>query len=86
MFDAGPARRYVGQPHRAPRRIEAETSLPGGESGVLGSPFYANLLEQWLINDTYKLRHRLKDILKGLEQSEIFVPSKKWGHQKKEHP
>ncbi|MEN8692826.1 MAG: penicillin acylase family protein [Desulfobacterales bacterium] len=86
LFDAGPARRYVGQPHRAPRRIEAETSLPGGESGVLGSPFYANLLEQWLINDTYKLRHRLKDILKGLEQSKIFVPSKKWGHQKKEHP
>jgi penicillin amidase len=86
MFDAGPARRYVGQPRRAPRRIEAETSLPGGESGVLGSPFYANLLEQWLINDTYKLRQRLKDILKGLEQSEIFVPSKKWGHQKKEHP
>jgi len=35
---------------------------------------------------TYKFRHRLKDILKGLEQSEIFVPSKKWGHQKKEHP
>jgi penicillin amidase len=76
MFDSGPARRYVGQPHRAPRRIKAETSLPGGESGVLESPFYANLLEQWLINDTYKLRHRLKDILKGLEQSEVFVPEK----------
>jgi len=26
----------------------AETSLPGGESAVPGSPFYLNLLEPWL--------------------------------------
>ncbi len=86
MFEDGPARRYVGQTRRGLRRIKAETSLPGGESGVLGSPFYANLLEQWLINDAYRVRQRVKDILTGLAQSEIFLPSRKWGDRNTEHP
>jgi len=29
------------------------SSLPGGISGVLGSPFYVNLLPQWLTNHAY---------------------------------
>lgn len=56
MFGNGPNRRYVGELN--PAGIHGESSLPGGTSGVLGDPFYANLVEPWLTNDTYPvLRH-----------------------------
>ena len=51
-FGGGPANRYVSEP-RAPGDIHAESSLPGGPSGVPGSPFYVNLLGEWLTNDTF---------------------------------
>lgn len=76
MFDNGPVRRYVGQPSRAPRGFNAETSLPGGASGVLGDPFFDNLLDSWLTNDTYKVRHRLPDVLRDKNQKEVFRPER----------
>jgi penicillin amidase len=54
-FGSGPANRYVSEP-RAPGDIRAESSLPGGTSGVPGSPFYVNLLPSWLTNDTFEWR------------------------------
>jgi penicillin G amidase len=54
-FGGGPANRYVGE-LRAPGDVHAESSLPGGTSGVPGSPFYVNLLPQWLTNDTFAWR------------------------------
>ena len=47
----GPANRYVAEP-RAPGDVYAESSLPGGPSGVPGTPWYVNLLPSWLTNDT----------------------------------
>lgn len=76
MFDNGPVRRYVGQPSRSPRGFKAETSLPGGASGVLGDPFFDNLLDSWLTNDTYKVRHRLPDVLRDKNQKEVFKPER----------
>jgi penicillin amidase len=74
MFGSGPVRRYVGEPVDGPRRIEGRSSLPGGQSGVLGSPFYVNLLERWLTNDTYPLRQRQQEINADLFRLESFVP------------
>jgi penicillin G amidase len=51
-FGGGPANRYVAE-LRAPGDIRAESSLPGGASGVPGSPSYVNLLPEWLTNDTF---------------------------------
>lgn len=51
-FGGGPANRYVSEA-RAPGDIHAESSLPGGTSGVPGTPFYVNLLPEWLTNDTF---------------------------------
>lgn len=51
-----PTRRFVAEVDDD-ERIVARSSLPGGESGVLGSPFYANLLGPWLTNDSHPLRH-----------------------------
>jgi len=60
MFGSGPANRFVGEP-RAPGEVVAESSLPGGTSGVPGEPFYVNLLPRWLTNDTFPLRQRVED-------------------------
>ena len=62
MFGSGPSRRYVGESSRAPRGISGRTVLPGGESGVLGSPLYANILGRWLTNDYYDIRQRNRDV------------------------
>ncbi|HWC41482.1 MAG TPA: penicillin acylase family protein [Actinomycetota bacterium] len=51
-FGGGPANRYVSE-LRGPGDVDAESSLPGGASGVPGSPFSINLLPDWLTNDTY---------------------------------
>jgi penicillin amidase len=74
MFGGGPVRRYVGGPVRSPWRIEGRTILPGGESGDLSSPFYANLLGRWLTNETYPMRQRLGDINQALYRHEVFNP------------
>jgi penicillin amidase len=70
MFGSGPARRYVGEARGG------ETILPGGESGVLGSPFYTNLLGRWLTNDTYHHRQKMGDIVQDLLEREKFLPQK----------
>jgi penicillin amidase len=51
-FGGGPANRYVSEA-RAPGDIHAESSLPGGTSGVPGTPYDVNLLGEWLTNDTF---------------------------------
>jgi len=76
-YGSGPARRYVGQVVRSPLRIDGRTALPGGASGVLGSPYYVNLLGRWLTNDAYGMRHRMKDVQKDEAEREVFVPSRR---------
>lgn len=72
MFGGGPVNRFVSE--MAPGRVRAESSLPGGESGVLGSPFYVNLLGSWLTDDTFQLLTSPADILPGASSVEFFTP------------
>ncbi|MGA7613705.1 MAG: penicillin acylase family protein [Thermoanaerobaculia bacterium] len=51
MYGSGPARRFVGE--AAASGINAQSSLPGGVSGIHGNPLSTNLLVQWLKNETY---------------------------------
>jgi penicillin G amidase len=53
MFGSGPVRRTVAEARAD--GIYEETSLPGGTSGFVGSPFYMNLLPMWLTNDAFPL-------------------------------
>jgi len=79
MFGGGPVRRYVGQPGTSEpgpdKFFTAETSLPGGMSGVPGSPFYANLLPRWLTNDTYPLRQAFNAYQPAVVERHRFVPA-----------
>jgi penicillin G amidase len=75
MFGSGPNRRYVGVPGTAPGMIEGRTALPGGMSGVLSSPFYANLLGRWLTNDTYPLRDNMGEVMQNLSSQQMFKPA-----------
>jgi penicillin amidase len=75
MFGSGPNRRYVGVPGTAPGTIDAETSLPGGMSGVLASPFYANLLGRYLTNDTYRLRTSMGEVMQNISSQQMFTPA-----------
>ena len=53
MFDSGGANRYVSSAGGG--GVSAQTSLPGGTSGVPGTPFYLNLLPGWLTADAFPL-------------------------------
>jgi penicillin amidase len=48
MFGSGPARRFVG--HLTPEGIELHQTIPGGASGVFGSPHQSDSLMLWLTN------------------------------------
>ncbi len=73
MFGSGPVRRYVGGPEQG-RWISGQSSLPGGESGVLGSPFYANLLGEWLTNEAHPHLTRRGHVIREATLREVFLP------------
>jgi penicillin amidase len=62
MFGSGPVRRFVSEPQGAFRN-GAESIWAGGVSGVPfpGNPYYANLLNYWLVNETLPLVLRSRD-------------------------
>ncbi len=72
MFDSGPVNRFVAETSR--RGVNAESVWPGGTSGVLGDPNYANLLPLWLTNDTVPLLTRNNEIRRNAESVTKFVP------------
>jgi len=86
MFGSGPTRRFVAEmisgrgdhdddgDEGRNRGIDAVSSLPGGESGVLGDPRYVNLLESWLTNETHPLRQRLGEILPDTQRRDLLLP------------
>ena len=72
MFGSGPTRRYVGEISAG--GIQGQSSLPGGISGVITSPYYFNLLPMWLTNDTFPLLTTQTDILANAANVQDFVP------------
>jgi len=73
MFGSGPTRRFVSE--GTPGHMRAESSLPGGTSGILGSPFYFNLLPEWLTNDAHPLLLRKNDVQQNAAAVIRFVPA-----------
>jgi penicillin amidase len=73
MFDFGPTGRFVAS--LKPDKVKGETSLPGGESAVPGNPFYINLLEPWLRNETLQMYVSPDDLQQNAISIMEFVPS-----------
>jgi penicillin G amidase len=73
-FTSGPSQRFVGEGrHEGMRGV---SSLPGGISGVLGSPFYVNLLPQWLTNHAYRQLFTEDDLEGNILNVTRFIPGK----------
>ena len=72
MFGSGPARRFVGQLDAAGTTYEQV--IPGGQSGVVGSPLYANQLYVWLVNGYLPLFIDPNVVSAISETSEVFSP------------
>lgn len=72
----GPASAGCGAPEMRVGNASEDRRAPwpGGDSGVLSSPFHANLLPRWLTNDTYPVRQRRKDIVQNRADDQTFVP------------
>ena len=68
----GPTGRFVARV--GARGVKAETSLPGGESGLPWSPFYINLLEPWLRNETFRMLTSRQAIIENAVSIQEFVP------------
>ncbi|MGB7452372.1 MAG: penicillin acylase family protein, partial [Lysobacterales bacterium] len=62
QFGSGPVRRFTGEPQGG-FRTGAESIWAGGVSGVPfpGNPYYSNLLNYWLVNETLPLVLQAKD-------------------------
>jgi penicillin amidase len=73
-FGSGPVRRTVAEGR--PGGIREVTSLPGGESGVLGSPFYVNLLPDWLTDEAFPLSLSQGDAVRGATSLEVLAPAR----------
>ena len=74
MFSAGPTGRFVSEFRRG--RQTAVTSMPGGESAIPFTPFYLNLLEPWLLNETFPLLVAPGLIQADAVDTQYFVPAK----------
>jgi penicillin G amidase len=72
-FNIGAGRRYVGELSRD--GVNSVQIIPGGESGVLGSLFYANQLSSWLTNDYHPVVFTRRDIDCNQYSKIVYSPS-----------
>jgi penicillin G amidase len=72
-FGFGPSQRFVSEARN--EGMHGVSSLPGGVSGVLGSPFYVNLLLQWLTNHAYDQLFQQDELEHNILNLTMFVPS-----------
>jgi penicillin G amidase len=72
MFRDGPTHRTVVE--MRDHDIHAESIWPGGTSGILGNPNYAQFLERWLTNETLKLALERKEVERVAASVRTFVP------------
>lgn len=71
-FGSGPARRFVGE--MTPAGTVPFEVIPGGESGVLGHPFYGSQLPLWLTNAYHPFPYRPGDVVQDTMLFQVFLP------------
>jgi len=73
MFGSGPNDRFVSE--APPEGMHAASVWPGGTSGILGSPFYFNMLLDWLTNDAFPLPFTREEVEDSALSVTRFVPA-----------
>jgi len=73
MFSSGPSKRFVGEARRS--GIHAVQVIPGGASGVPGTPFFGSLVELWATNDYHEALSDLGDVLRNAVSVQVFEPA-----------
>jgi penicillin amidase len=76
MYGSGPVNRFVSA-WGEEGWDRTESVWPGGTSGVLGSPFFVNMLPIWLTNDTIPFLMNRNDLVKHLYSVTKFVPDRR---------
>ncbi|MEL7060013.1 MAG: penicillin acylase family protein [Acidobacteriota bacterium] len=72
-FGSGPARRFVGE--MTPDGPIMREVIPGGQTAVLGSPFYGDQLELWLVNETKPFAWKPNDVVDASLTFQVFMPA-----------
>ncbi|HEV3455959.1 MAG TPA: penicillin acylase family protein, partial [Thermoanaerobaculia bacterium] len=72
MFGSGPARRFIGE--LVPGTIDAHEIIPGGESGVVGSPLRANQLGAWLTDSYHQLLITSEQVRENTAKVTHYLP------------
>ena len=75
MFGNGPVRRYVGRAGvGGPFGVSGFNVMPGGPSGVPGSPDYATQLGTWLTSDYHPVEMRQSPAKGATSSTDSYVP------------
>ena len=72
MYSSAPGRRFVAE--LSPSGIEAFQVIPGGQSGVPGTPFFSNQLARWLTNQYHPMRIAPAEVAADEFSVEVFTP------------
>ncbi|MEM1207235.1 MAG: penicillin acylase family protein, partial [Acidobacteriota bacterium] len=74
-FGSGPARRFVGEMLPFPVGPNMRQVIPGGQSGVPGSPYQSDQLLLWLANDYKTLTWRPPEVIGASRTFQEFFPA-----------
>ncbi|MCS6937531.1 MAG: penicillin acylase family protein [Candidatus Bipolaricaulota bacterium] len=69
-FSRGPSQRHIVELN--PRGIRAWNALPTGQSGVVNTPHFGDLIAYWLVNDYYPVLFREEEIRANAESEQEF--------------
>jgi len=73
MFSSGPSKRFVGEAH--PSGIRGVQVIPGGASGVPGTPFFASQVELWATNDYHEAPSNHGEVMRNAVSVQRFAPA-----------
>ena len=73
MFSSGPSKRFVGEARSS--GIHAVQVIPGGASGVPGSPFFGNEVELWATNDYHDASSSDSEVMRNAVSVQRFAPA-----------
>lgn len=72
FYSSGPVMRMVFA--LGPDGVVGQNILPGGQSGLIDSPHFADQAALWLGNDTIPVRFDVESVVEGATSRETFTP------------